>query len=539
MEKSRADKIITEYYKKLYGFALSKITDIDKAEELASRITLEVYSSLLKADEIANINGYIYRIACNVFARYIGERKESAHLAIDSLFLPDNVDYTKSLIDSEDAKNLRREIAYLSETQRKVVVMHYYDNLKLGEIAEKLSIPLGTVKWHLYEAKNSLKEGIEMKRTPGTLGINPVKFINMGHSGFVGSKGDTSDFLRNSLTQNIAYAAYHSPKTVNEIAQELGVSPIFIEDEVRNLEEYGFMDRLGGGKYRTNIYITETTDEIDRKKQLLNEEYARILCEEYIPSVFEAVKKLDMSKIYIPDNDINLLLWTAVILAVGKKSMDIEIWKEFNKYSVKRKDGGDFVAVAEVEPDFDLSRNRHYNTCGDMTRTNEKYSTGAWQFDTYYDSRAGGWRDSLESDFDSLYEHISGRISKDDVSLEKYQRLYEKGYLVKDGDKDKVTMIVSTYGGDEFMSLIPDPDEKLEKKLKKYCKDYYELTKDCVAGHMLPLHKTACKAKWTNGRMRMTVIEQLLKSGILTLPTEEQKAALTTVLFCDVLPEKN
>ncbi|MBQ2903666.1 MAG: sigma-70 family RNA polymerase sigma factor [Clostridia bacterium] len=537
MEKSRADKIITGYYKKLYGFALSKMTDIDKAEELASRITLEVYSSLLKADEIANINGYIYRIACNVFARYIAERKESAHLAIDSVFLPDNVDYTKKLIDSEEAKNLRREIAYLSETQRKIVVMHYYDGMKLGEIAEKLSIPHGTVKWHLYEAKNSLKEGIEMKRTPGTLGINPVKFINMGHSGYTGNKGDTSDFLRNSLTQNIAYAAYYSPKTVNEIAEELGVSPIFIEDEVRTLEEYGFMDRLGGGKYRTNIYITEVTDETDRKKQLLNEEYAKILCEEYIPSVFEAVKKLDMSKIYIPDNDLNLLLWAAVILAVGKKSMDAEMWAELGKYSVKRKDGGDYAAYADVEPDFDLSRNNKYRFCGDMTRTNERYSTVAWQVDTYYDNRTGGWRDSLQSDFDSLYEHISGRIKKDDASLEKYQRLYEKGYLVKDGGKDKVAMIVTTYGGDELMNLIPDPDEKLSKKLEKYNKEYYELTKDCVADHMLPLHKATCRVKWTSGRMRMTVIGQLLESGLLTLPTEEQKSALSTVLFCDVLPE--
>ena len=114
MEKSRADKIITEYYKKLYGFALSKMTDIDKAEELASRITLEVYSSLLNAEEIANINGYIYRIACNVFARYVDERKKSAHLAIDSVFLPDNVDFEKNLVADEEAKNLRREIAYLS-----------------------------------------------------------------------------------------------------------------------------------------------------------------------------------------------------------------------------------------------------------------------------------------------------------------------------------------------------------------------------------------------------------------------------------------
>lgn len=92
--------------------------------------------------------------------------------------------------------------------------------------------------------------------------------------------------------------------------------------------------------------------------------------------------------------------------------MDIGMWKELDKYSVKRKDGGDYIAFADVEPDFDLSRNSRYSTCGDMTRTNERYSTVAWQFDTYYDSRSNGWRDSLSSDFDSLYEHISGRIKR-------------------------------------------------------------------------------------------------------------------------------
>ena len=43
--------------------------------------------------------------------------------------------------------------------------------------------------------------------------------------------------------------------TINEIAEELGINPIFVEDEVAVLEEYGYMDKLSGGKYRTNIYI--------------------------------------------------------------------------------------------------------------------------------------------------------------------------------------------------------------------------------------------------------------------------------------------
>lgn len=537
MKKTLADKIITEYYDKLFGFALSKISSIDKAEELASRITLEVYSSLLKSDEVVNVNGYIYRIACNVYARFIAESKGSAHLDLETVNVPVCIDFAKDIIDSETAKVLRREIAYLSETQRKIVVMHYYDNLKLNDIADKLSLPVGTVKWHLYEAKNSLKEGIEMKRTPGTLGINPVKFVNMGHSGRTGKCGDTADYLRNSLTQNIAYAAYHSPKTISEIAEELGVSPIFIADEVRNLEENGFMDKLGGGKYRTNIYIAEKTKDVAEKTHLLRQEYAKYICESYIPSVFEAVKKLDMSKIYVPDNDINYLMWSAVILALGKSTLDQPYYDIIDKYSVKRKDGGDYIAFADIETDFELSFDKTlYDTCGDMTRSNEKYGIIGWQMGTYYDSRKLSWREFRDTDTDYLYEHISGKIKKDDVSLEKYQYLYEKGYLVKNGESDKVTWIVTTYGGDEFMNLLPDPDDKLAKKLEEFNRKYYEITKECYAEHMHGLHKAFCSAVWPSGPMRMAVVEQLLKSGVLTMPTEEQKRSLNSVLFCDVLP---
>lgn len=71
MDKETADNLITKYNKKLFGFALSKTSCIDKAEELASRITLEVYSSLLKRDNINNVNGYIYHVAQNVYARFM------------------------------------------------------------------------------------------------------------------------------------------------------------------------------------------------------------------------------------------------------------------------------------------------------------------------------------------------------------------------------------------------------------------------------------------------------------------------------------
>lgn len=534
MEKQNADLIITEYYKKLYGFALSKTSNIDKAEELASRITLEVYSSLLKSGEISNINGYIYRIACNVYAKYVSDDKDSAHLALETVNVPINIDFEKEIIDTETAKTLRREIAYLSEIQRKIVVMHYYGNLKLAEISKRLSVPLGTVKWHLYEAKNSLKEGIDMKRKIGTLGINPIKLVNMGHSGYAGKEGDTADFLRNSLTQNIAYAAYYKPKTVAEIAEELGVSPVFVEDEVKRLEEYGFMDKQPCNKYITNIYIRESSKEIDEALHIMYKDYAELICESYIPAVFDAMNKLDKSKLYIPDNDFNFLMWAAVTLSVGRAEVENYKTNVIDSFMVKRKDGGNYIALASVEKDYETSFDESaYKTCGDMTCKSIKYKAESWQFNTFYDSRKGNWRDNPFTDYDYLYEHIAGKISRDEASLEKYRRLCDKGYLIN----NKVNVIVTTASLKEFVALLPDFEKSLSARLREFNEKYYNITKETVANHLLPLHKEICKFMSSDNRMRVTVLEQLVESGVLKLPTEEQKHSLNTILFCDKLPE--
>ena len=163
MKKEIADKIITEYTQKIFGFALSKTHDTYKAEELASRITLDVYTSLLKAEDIRNIDGYVYRVSCNVYARFVDEEKKGAYISFDEaggMRIQENSSFTDDLIHEETLEQLRREIAFLSKIQREIIIMHYFQNLKQSEIAERLNIPLGTVKWHLHDARKNIKEGL-------------------------------------------------------------------------------------------------------------------------------------------------------------------------------------------------------------------------------------------------------------------------------------------------------------------------------------------------------------------------------------------
>ena len=214
MNKYDADKIISSYVKMLFGFAMSRLSKIDEAEELAAEITLQVYESLLKQDNIGNIDGYIYRIAQNVYAKHIDGRKKVT--AVDGIeFIPDSKDFTLELMNSESYGILRREITYLSGTQREIIIQHYFHDKKVSEIAKLLSIPENTVKWHLSCSRKELKSGMEKTRTTGTLGTEPIRFNNMGHGGTPGSMGDTANFLAKAITQNIAYAAYHQPRTRN------------------------------------------------------------------------------------------------------------------------------------------------------------------------------------------------------------------------------------------------------------------------------------------------------------------------------------
>ena len=77
MNKQKVDKIITEYLSKIYGFAVKKSFSYDVAEELASDIVHEVYNSLLKAEEVVNVEGYIWRISEHTYSKYVMQKKRN------------------------------------------------------------------------------------------------------------------------------------------------------------------------------------------------------------------------------------------------------------------------------------------------------------------------------------------------------------------------------------------------------------------------------------------------------------------------------
>lgn len=544
MNKQFADEMIEQFQTKFFGFALSKCRDLNEAEELAARITCEAYVTLRNMDEIYNWEGYLYKIASNVYAKYVKEQKKNKTKDIDGVEINDTYDFEADVSHKEELEQIKKEVAWLGKRHREIVILHYYHNKKLAEIAKQLDIPEGTVKWHLSDAKAQLKKGMSQVRRKGTLGIEPIELKGLGNMGKPGDLGDTSYFLNSKLRQNIAYAAYFEPKTKLEIAEELGVSPVYIEDEVDYLEEYGFLDLLAGQKYRTNIFITDVPGEAFHKSREIDKEIAIQICDLYVPKVLEYLEKSDRTNIYIPNDDWNFYLWSMIPMLVAENNMGSIDWDKLKQknYLVKRKDGGEYVALATVyREDWLHDDFYHEMSCGPMYKimSEDGANVASWCLSTDFDTREFGWVDHLGSDYSTLYMYLKGELPKTEGVLDKYIRLYDRGLLVNVNDQDKVNVIVKYMDNLEkdYVKVInnitlPASDE-LKENIEKLFQQKINLEKQYFPKHMHDMLEIYRRASNINVVM---VIDELLERGVLKPLTEEQKKGVMNVVYADLLP---
>ncbi|MCL1827654.1 MAG: sigma-70 family RNA polymerase sigma factor [Candidatus Cloacimonetes bacterium] len=544
MEKEKVDKIIVRFKDKIFGFALTKTQNIDSAEELASRILFDVYSSLIKAETIGNIDGYIYRVSCNVYARFVDEEKRSENISQYTGYMSTEQIHDIHTHNDDIFQLMRQEISYLAKIQRNVILMFYYQKMKQHEIAKQLNITIATVKWHLYDARNLLKERI-MSNEERNIGLNPIEFEALGHIGGVGpEKKETTHYLQKLLSQNIVYAAYQKAKSITQIAQELNVAAAYIEDEVACLTENGFLDKVAGSKYLANMLITELSKEVLEAEHQIYIKFAQAICKEYIPLVIKAFEDFQKKGFYSPQNDLNFLLWSVVSYACGNKLL-MEEQSEIRKYYTKRIDGGEYIATGILPKDFDWSGLNYdpdlHTTCGDMHRSNhwneakDHFPVYAWQLNTYYDTREGGWQENRYSDYLYLNEFILGKLTKELEQIDKYKRLIDKGYIICENKSEYANMVITTKSAKEFRDMLPEAPDTLRTTHKDMASEIVKINLKQYPAHIKDMASAWHKLLLTD-RAKTRVLELLLQNGVLKPLNDNQKKSVNTIMFSDALP---
>ena len=540
MTKEQADKIITEYLQKIYGFAVKKAYSYDEAEDIASEIVLEVYQSLLRSDDIVNIEGYVWRISEHTYSKFVSSKKKHEGVSIDGLEIPY---FEEEYCEDAEAENkrLRREIAFLTEIRRKIVYMFYYLQKPISCISSELNIPEGTVKWHLNRARKELKEGFSMERTIGKLGLYPFEATDIAHDGNPGSKGGPEYYLGDKINLNIVYSVYHIPRTKEEIAEEFGMTLVYIEDKIKLLEENGFIIKTKNDKYTTLVRIEPETysQEFDDNVNKVQLSVAEELVREYVPTVIESIK--DVKDVYIPSGNRELFEAAVIFYAISNKCR-LKTDIDHTKYYVKTTDGGRYIPYVRTDskpadPDYEstLKDLPNYWSAGNMYRGSDKYpAVFSWSVDSGYCSRRGFWQNNMLSDYEYLYEFIRGELPDTTANKEKISRLREREYLTSD-NKPAIMIVKDNYT--DFKKKLPTLDESIKRRLADKAleiamieaKDYPPQLQDLIVYY--GVNNFICN------KTALMVMDILYSNGTFEPLTEEEKITSQLIMFSDILPE--
>lgn len=536
------NRLVKSYAKLVFAFALRHTAERHEAEDLAQDIMLQLVGSISSGAQIRNLDSYVWTVARYTWVRWV-DQKVKARRVIETNSVPDawldcSLAPLDRVVDDETKALLRREIGYLSEMRRRIVVLHYYKGLKQAAIARLLQIPVGTVKWHLHEAKSELKRGMEEVRSNSELSFNPIRLIGMGHSGQPGNMGDTSDFLRSSLAQNIVYAAYQQPLSVEALARGLCTPAPFMEDMVRFLVEYEYMIEVSRGQYQTNFVIWNTTADQHRDLHRVYKESVTRVADLHYEGLMDMRSEVEESELYYPDRDYNFLLWTLLPKNAEEQAVhaaQTSGFPDFQEAVPIRKDGGRYIAFAHLyqdraEPEELGFGSEYYGVNGPMVRCDGN-GLYLWQIGTYWSGQRD-WRNLHIRDAAVCDMFWKGELSDDEAHAEQYAFLLEKGYVVRtqDGFKFNAVWVNSLKTAEALSALLPDLVGEYRLVVEKLSGAYLEIM---MRNKPKQIENQVAYMAWLNaksGYLLAYMLKHLVDNGKLQPPRPEQRKTLSTFM---------
>lgn len=145
---------------RLHAVALRMLRDAGLAEDASQQTLLKAWQELPRLREPERFEAWTYRLLVNVCHAEWRRRKRSfaALPDLDSVREPISPDDMAIVIDRDQ---LERGYSRLSMDHRAVVVLHYYLDMPVAEIAETLGVGEGTVKSRLYHAMRGLRAALD------------------------------------------------------------------------------------------------------------------------------------------------------------------------------------------------------------------------------------------------------------------------------------------------------------------------------------------------------------------------------------------
>jgi RNA polymerase sigma-70 factor, ECF subfamily len=155
------EKILYAYEKRIFSYLYRIVGQKEDAEDLTQTTFLKLYKNIKSINLDKNFNAWIYKIATNTAYDWLRKKRGHPEQLLEDISTIETIedetayDMIEGVESKEEVENAMNKI---KKAYKSILLLFYHDELSYQEIADALSIPLNTVKSHLYRAKKALKD---------------------------------------------------------------------------------------------------------------------------------------------------------------------------------------------------------------------------------------------------------------------------------------------------------------------------------------------------------------------------------------------
>lgn len=145
-------RIYQQYYEGLFRTAYRMLGNREDTEDALQMTFMKLYKAISKFRGEAKLSTYIYRILFNV-CHDLHRKKKTEDTIEDRepIFIPQN----------ELQIHLDEAIRALPDKMRACFMLFAIEGFKQDEIAQMMDVTVGTVKSHIFQAKEKLKQALK------------------------------------------------------------------------------------------------------------------------------------------------------------------------------------------------------------------------------------------------------------------------------------------------------------------------------------------------------------------------------------------
>jgi RNA polymerase sigma factor (sigma-70 family) len=159
-------RLMDKYHDPIFNFIFRMIREREQVEDLTQEAFIKAFASLRSFNDEYAFSTWLYKIATNNSIDYI-RKKKLQMFSIDkpiesrdsdfSFELPDDsYEADRDLITGQRVAMLNEAIDRLPEKYRMVIRLRHVEERSYEEIAKQLKLPIGTVKAHIFRARELL-----------------------------------------------------------------------------------------------------------------------------------------------------------------------------------------------------------------------------------------------------------------------------------------------------------------------------------------------------------------------------------------------